>query len=263
MNKRQKAKPSACSSLKSQTRAQLTIFIIVAIFIIGLVIIYFAFQQDLIKQPLNPDVERVYNFVQSCIEEEGIEIIYRIGDGGGYYFPPNLSTESGVPYYFYNGQNYMLTKKQIEEEISFFMNELLFFCTRNFVDFSDLNISQDEIKTKTTIEDEKVILNVNYPITIIKNEDKTLIKDFKSEIPIRLGIVYDSVAKFLQAQIGNEGICLSCLLEISEKNDLYVDMMDYDEQTTIFVFRDENSKINDETFVWVFANRYGVENEEV
>ena len=242
-------------------KAQLTIFVIAAIFVVGAVLLYFAFQQGLIQQPLNPDAERVYNFVQTCIEEKSIETIYQVGENGGYFFPPNISLDSGTVIYYENGRNLMPSKKQVEDEISFFLNEKLFFCTRNFIDFPDLQISQSEISTKITIEDEKIILNVNYPLTITKGEDKSLIKDFKIEIPIRLGIIYNSVAEFMQTQKESEGICLSCLLEISEKNDLFVDMMDYDEQTTIFVFRDENSKIKDEIFVWVFANEYEIKNE--
>ena len=83
-------------------RGQLTIFVIAAILVVGAVLLYFAFQQGLIQQPLNADAERVYNFVQTCIEEKSVETIYQIGENGGYFFPPNLSTESGVPYYFYN-----------------------------------------------------------------------------------------------------------------------------------------------------------------
>ncbi|MEK6819848.1 MAG: hypothetical protein AABY03_01460, partial [Nanoarchaeota archaeon] len=86
---------------------QLTIFVIVAIFIIGSVLLYFAFQSGLIQQPLNPDAERIYNFVQTCIEEESIETIYQIGQNGGYSFPTNLSLDSGVAVYYESGQNNM------------------------------------------------------------------------------------------------------------------------------------------------------------
>src|SRR3989344_1363735 len=101
-------------------KAQLTIFVIAAIFVVGAVLLYFAFQQGLIQKPLNLDAERVYNFVQTCVEEESIKTIYQVGENGGYFFPVNLSTESGVPIYYENGQNLMPSKEQIEDEISFF-----------------------------------------------------------------------------------------------------------------------------------------------
>ena len=239
-----------------QKRAQLTIFIIAAIFLAGIVFLFFAFQEGFLsEQSLSPDAEKIYSFVQNCIEQESAKTIYQVGFNGGYFFPPNLSTDSGVAIYLKDGKNYMPSKVQVENEISFFMNQKLFFCTKNFVDFPDLNISQQEINTKTTIQDESVLFNVDYPITVIKGADKTLIKDFKHEVPIRMGTVYNSVYEFSRNQT-SDGICLSCMLEISERNDLYVDMGDYDDKTTIFTFRDKNSKINNVSFEWIFANEY-------
>ncbi|MBI4116721.1 hypothetical protein HY449_03170 [Candidatus Pacearchaeota archaeon] len=237
-------------------KGQLTIFIILALVLVGAVVLFFAFQNNLIRQPTNPDAGRVQNFVQNCIKQEGEETIYQTGKNGGYFFPPNFSLPSGVAIYYANNKNYVPSKKQIEDEISFFMNEKLFFCARNFADFPDLEITQGEIKTQTDVQDNKVVFNVNYPIRISKDKDVSLLNNFKQEISIRAGIVYASVAEFMRNKT-SEGICISCMLEISEKNDLYVEMMDYDENTTIFIFRDKNSKINNEDFTWIFAERYG------
>ena len=74
-----------------------------------------------------------------------------------------------------------------------------------------------------------------------------------------MGIVYDSIEKIIKEQLNHESICLSCILDVSLENDLYVDMMDYDEKSVIFIFRDENSIINNKTYEFVFANKYEVE----
>jgi hypothetical protein len=207
----------------------------------------------------SPEVESVYLFVDNCIDEVGSEVIYKIGENGGYYFPPNFSTESGIPYYYSNGKSYMPSKEEIEKEISFFVSEKLFFCTRNFIDFPNFEITQRDIKTKTTIKDDGVNLNINYPISITHGESTSIIEDLEKEIPVRLGIVYDSIEKIIKEQLSHEDICLSCILDVSLENDLYVDMMDYDEETVIFIFRDENSIINNKTYEFVFANKYEVE----
>ena len=240
-------------------RGQLTIFVIIAILIVGMILLFFIIREGILQNPLAVESKEVYNFVQNCIEQEGIEIIYDIGRNGGYSFPSEFSTGLGTPFYYHDGKNYMPSEEQVENEISLYLDKILFFCTKNFVDFIDLNIDQREVKTKTEIRDEEVILNVNYPISISKGNNTALLKDFQVKIPVRLGIVYDSVAKIIQDQIDEESICLSCLLDISLENDLYVDMMDYNKEITIFIFRDENSKINDETFVWAFANKYKIE----
>jgi len=237
-------------------RGQLTIYILIAILIVSTILIYFSLRGDILQNVISSPSDEVSLFVQDCIESEGANVIYTIGKNGGYYIPTDFSIDIGIPYYSSDGENYMPSKESVENEISFYLSEVLFLCTKNFVDFSNFNISQSEIKTNVNIDDDKISLNVNYPIRIIKGEDVSLIEEFEAEIPVRLGIVYDSISEFTQEQISHDGICLSCMLEISLKNDLFVDMFDYDDSTTVFFFRDENSKINDIPFTWVFANKY-------
>ncbi len=241
--------------MKNQ-KGQITIFIIMGIILVVGVAIFFYARSQISITGYPPGIKNVYGFVEKCIEETGDEVVYDIGAGGGYYFPPEFSTSTGVPIYYSEGKNYMPSKSQIEEEISNFVEETLFFCTRNFVDFPELEITQREIKAETSIRDEEVILKIDYPISITKARSTIVLKEFKDiKIPVRFGVVYDSV-KQLNEQSVNESICLSCALDIALKNDLYVNMMDYGENTTIFIFRDENSVINNKTFNFIFANQY-------
>ena len=238
-----------------EKRGQLTIFIIVALVVIGFVVLFFAFQNNLIQQPTNPNADRVSNFVKDCIEQEGIKAVYQVGRNGGYFFAPNKSTESGIAIYYELGKVYIPSKKQVEDEISFLLGERVFFCTNYFENFLDINVTDAELSIKTDIQNEKVIFNVDYPITIAKGESKSTLKNFNVEIPIRAGIVYNSVAEFMRNQTAGN-ICLSCLSDILTKNNIQVDMRDYDEDKVVFIFKDENSKINNETFAWIFANDY-------
>ncbi|MDP2672954.1 MAG: hypothetical protein Q8O84_04030 [Nanoarchaeota archaeon] len=236
-------------------RGQITIFIIVAILIIGAVALFFTFRGNIQKEVYTPEVAPIKNFVGECIEDTAEEVIYNVGQGGGHYFPPEKSTETGIAYYLIGNRSYMPSKENIEKEISFFISEKLFFCTRNFVDFSEYEISQGEIRTKTKILENEVLLNVDYPLMIKKGESVLRIKNFEIEIPVRAGLIYDSVFGFI-SQGAEQGICLTCLSNISETNDLYDDMFDYDNETTIFIFKDENSQLNEKPFEWVFANKY-------
>ncbi len=236
-----------------QKRGQITIFIIIAIIIVAGIAIFFSVRSQISIINYPPEIQNVYSFVEKCIEETGNEVVYNVGTGGGYYLPPEFSTDTGVPIYYSDGKDYMPSKIQIENEISDFAGETLFFCTRNFVDFPELEITQGEIKTKTVIKENEIILNVNYPISITKAGSTIVLNEFKNiKIPVRLGIVYDSVKKFNDEAI-NDSICLSCGFDIAVENDLYVDMMDYNESTIIFIFSDENSIINNQTFNFVFA----------
>jgi hypothetical protein len=238
-------------------RGQLTIFIIIAIIAAGVVVVFFAFREGMTLEKMSPEVENVYSFIEECIKDVGEKGVYRVGAGGGYYIASNFSTDNGIPYYFANKKNYMPSKEQMGKEIGSFVSEQLLLCTRNFTDFPNLDIRQEKINTFVEITDEKVILSVNYPIRIIHGERRSILSEFNGrEIRVRFGTVYNAIDTLMQEQLKSEGICLSCMLDVSLKNDLYVDMIDYNDKTVIFIFSDENSKLNGKPFEFVFANEY-------
>jgi hypothetical protein len=234
--------------------AQLTIFIIVCVILVAVVGLFFAFRGGIISEYSISDTSNVKSFVDDCINEVGIEVLKQISEGGGYYFSSNESTSSGLAIYYSQGQNFLPTKEEIENEISFYVAENLFFCTKNFVNFPDLEIKQSPINVETKITDEEVVLNVNYPIRITKGDSSDLIRDFEKNFFVRLGIVYELSKEIVQTS--RENICLSCILDISLENDLYVDMNDLDNNKVMFAVRDENSKLNGENLEWVFVIDY-------
>ena len=231
-------------------KGQLTIFIILALVILGGVVLFFSLQKGLIQQPFNPDADRVKNSVQNCIEKEGFDAIYQIGQNGGYSSKANPSTDSGIPYYFYNNRNYMPSKEKIETEISNALDIRLDSCKNLSRTFTDLNVTFGNPSSQASVQDEKVILNANYPVRVAKGEDVSLIKSFKVEVPVRLGFVYNSISKFIQISNGN-GLCLSCINDISQKDNLNVEI------TIIFAFRDETTSTSAGFFELNFANKYG------
>lgn len=237
-------------------RGQLTIFIIVLIFMIGMVGIFFSLRNSVDIKSSGIDSDEIFNFVQNCVEQSATESISAIGYGGGYLNVPEPSLEGLVPLYYRNNTNYMPEKSKVAEEISRYVDESVLICTDNFSNFPDFKISRGEITTSTNVGEESVLIKVDYPITIRMGNETAILKNFETEIPIRLGMIYDSIESVMEKQTEHEGICLSCILKVSLKNDFYVDMYDYDEETVVFVFRDENSEINNEAFEFVFANVY-------
>ena len=241
-----------------EKRAQVTIFIVIGIILVASIAVFFLIKGKVINKPeVTPETQNIYSFIEECIKQTGEEVVYRISNNGGYYFSPEFSTESGVPIYYSEGKNYMPAKKNIEDEISDFVSKKLFFCARNFADFPDYKIKQSEIKTETSILDNKVILNIEYPLEITKGEKTNYLSNFENiEIPARLGIIYNAVYNLTQEQLTSNAICLNCLSDIVSINDLYVDMIDYDDETMLFIFRDENSKINNQSLKFIYASRY-------
>ena len=152
----------------------------------------------------------------------------------------------------------MPTKEIVEREISLYMNSLLPYCTNGFVNFSDFNITEGEINTKTEIKEGEIIFNVDYPLAIRKGDSSDIIKEFKNiKITADVLSIYNIIGTIINDQVrrGNEGICLSCIYEIASKNDLIIDMAS-SEEGIIFTVRDENQIIKGATLEWRFANKY-------
>ncbi len=237
-------------------RGQVTLFIIIAIVLVGAVGLYLSLSGK-IGGATPTEVEEVYVFVQECIENTGEEAVFEISKNGGYYIAPDFSIDNGIPYYYAEGISYMPSKEDVAQSLSRYINDALFFCTRGFADFTEYQIDEEDVQTTTEIQDEKVILNIEYPLRISKGENIYQLRDFKDiEVNVRLGVIYDSVAQIITDQLTQEDICLSCILDITLENDLYVDMVDYDDETVVFIVRDETVEMEGVFLEYIFANKY-------
>ena len=240
--------------------AQLTIFIIISILIVAVVVLFFTLRGNLNLpgKPVSPETTKIKNFVQTCLDDSLESVVFKVGENGGYYFPPKVSTPVlEVPYYIKDNKNLMPPKENIENEISRGIARELIFCLEDFSLFPEYEITKGKMThPEVVIESERVLVEVNYPLTIQKDGSKSKIEDFSSEVPVRLGIVYDAVAEFVEEDLKTEGLCISCLFDISEKNGFKSSYPNYDDNTYIFIIEDPQSKLNNKEFVYVFANEY-------
>ena len=241
-------------------RAQLIIFIIIAILIVAVVALFFSLRGNLKLpgKPASPETAEIQNFVQECLDDSLEEVVFKVGENGGYYFPPKVSTPVlEVPYYIKNNKNLMPSKEDIEREISRGIERELFFCIEDFTFFeNEYEITKGKITPpEVVIEPERVLIEMNYPLTIQKGDSKSKIEDFNSEVPVRLGIVYDAVARFVEEEIKTPEMCVNCLLEVLGEG-LYINNFKENDNTEIFVLTDYNSIINKKKFIYNFANEY-------
>jgi len=228
-----------------------TIFIIIAIIIVAAVALYFMFRESKdTEKPVYTESAQVYNFVQECLEITSKQSLYFIGLHGGYFIPPEKSTVYGVPYYIYLGDYLFPSINKIEDEISIFVESSLILCVEDFEDFKEFKIDQGEVEAVTSIRDKFVSIKVNYPLTIKKGESVSRIKDFESEIPVRLSVLHNASKFILDSHFENSGkLCLSCLLEYQKENSLQVNMQS-NEETIVYEIVDTLStlKIKEDEF---------------
>lgn len=236
---------------------QVAIFVIVAILIVSVVVLFFVLREGVGRD--SPELNNVNSFVRDCIRSSGEDVLYELGQHGGYFIPTKLSTNSGVAYYIFEDTNFLPLREKVEDEISDYVGKELFFCVNDFVDFPDFEVEQDRIIVETEMRGNKVILDVRYPLYITKGDSAYSLEEFEDiKLSVRLEVVYNVAFKIIEEQLENpESICLSCLVNLGIENDLYIDMFNYDEDTVIYIIRDKNSPIDNEPYEFKFAVRYG------
>lgn len=244
--------------LINSKRSQITIFIIVAVIIVASIAIFFAYKSDLpIGKKYPSEVSQIANFIQQCLDKSAEESIYLIGQKGGYK-NPEFITESGETYYLIDGKNYFPSKEQIEDEISLEIESKMFICLDYFSAFPEYEVEQGNLKSSSEIRDSEVILKIEYPLAIKRGESVSVIKDFISEIPARVGIVHETVSEFIFEQEKNieNGVCLNCLPEDFGENGLYLNITAEGNKTSVFRIVDNTSLLNKKPFEWVFAIKF-------
>lgn len=245
-------------------RGQLTIFIIIGILIVALVVGFFLIRNNKDDQQIGLQTDSITDFVQNCLEDTGKYSLYLVGLHGGYYISPEESTLFGVPYYSYENKINFPSKDKIESEISELVEDLLPACTDEFKSFSDFDIDEGEIKVNTTIKEDYVFIQIEYPIRVIKGEETYLLKEFNTEIPVRLSILHDASKLILDYQIENPGkICLSCLSNFQNENNIQINMQSFNESIVYeIVDKDSTLELNNqsdfepENYKFKFAVKY-------
>ena len=107
-------------------------------------------------------------------------------------------------------------------------------------------------ESNTKIFDDKVIIDVVYPLKITKDKSTFTLKDFKNnEFNVRLGLIYNTSNQIVNEQINNlTTICLSCINKLAVNN-IVIDVNDYNTYRE-YAIKDEKSKINGEPYEFRF-----------
>ena len=235
-------------------RGQITIFIIVAILLIAVAVLFFVFRSSLGfgQSSLDPETEKVFLFVQDCTQRTFKDSLYNIGQRGGYYTPQTLINSNGVPYYIYKGKVYYPTLENVSKEIESYVDANIDYCLGEFKEFPQYNISKGKENSKVNIKEKEIDLEMNYPITIHRVEEKTDIETFKVNAYSRLKEMHDFAGKII-GNYSTDGLCLSCIQEISEKQNFKVEISNDNEGITIGII-DQTPKAENYEFKFGIYN---------
>lgn len=192
-------------------KAQLTIFIIVAILIIALVAGYFILRNTRTQEQIPASIEPVYTTFLSCVEENLLTGISVLESQGGYIQLPEFEPGSKympfssqldflgnpIPYWYYvSGNNIQKeqvpTKKQMESQLAEFVEEKIVSCRFDNYYEQGFEITTQTPQAEVSIKDQEVEINLDMNLNIQKEEESTIINSHKIITSSNLGKLYDT-----------------------------------------------------------------------
>jgi len=199
-------------------RGQVTVFVIVGILVIlAFLLFFYLIEKTTIFTPdvvIPQEVAPVKRYVESCVQDIGEKTVIKLGMQSGYVeIPEEIAMNPGayisvggpikLPYWYLNGIDTSPTLANMQSQISDYVSKNLKSCLRNFSDFDEFIIEEKgEIKTKTVIAEEEVVITIDYPL-VIKNKmgDKiTTLSKYAASVPVRLKKIYRLAKEIMKSE---------------------------------------------------------------
>ncbi len=204
----------------SLRRAQISVYIIIAIVLVVLIVFLFAVTRDVGDQQIPQELKPVFDYYSECIEGEVRTAVNLAGTGGGRIFIEDYVPGSeyapfsshlnflGSPVeYWYsiegNGiiKDNVPTLSEIEEEMARFVEEGIRNCDFEYFYSQGFEIQTEEPIVEVNILEGKVEASVDSPLSVSR-ADETATKDsYNIEIESKFGKFYN-----LASEIYNEEV---------------------------------------------------------
>ena len=204
-------------------RGQITVYVILGIVIVAALVGVFLlrgyitkseFEREAEKFKVNNDFVPIYNSYTDCVEsitKDGIDIL---ASQGGYIKIPRYEyvTNPLVPfsnkldffgnnnieiaYWFYETGNGIQTEKiptldEMQQSLSEYINDNLFFCTSNFTDYNEYIINDfKNFNTKVQITDNNIFVKVLSNFNVDYKGVNQKFDDLKISVDSSLGYLY-------------------------------------------------------------------------
>jgi len=238
-------------------RGQITIFIIVAIAIVGAITAVIIFRENLFQPggALPPETREIKSIISECVFANLVEGSVLVGIQGGYAIPPENALETNfsyIAYGYYQGKNALATKEIIEKQISLYTETSLVFCIDSS-EFPNVEIEFKDIVATTKIDQKKVSTSVRFPFTLTKENASSRIDDaYYAEHKINLG-EFHTIAQ----EIVKKELVAPTIVDISYLTNLSYDVSLLHQGNDIIVYSISNFIINEteNEYTFRFANK--------
>ncbi len=204
---------------KRGKKAQVTIFIIIAIVIVAMVVLFFVFRGDVQKQQIPAFVEPIENSFLFCLEENALTGITLLGLNGGNledidfepgseYMPFSSHLNfvgNEIPYWFYVSGNNLPRENvpsiaEMETQLENYVEENLQGCAFEEFYGQDYDFEKGFADATVNIENNKIMLELDMDLSVSKGEDSFVVRDHSIEINSKLGSLYNDAVEIYEQE---------------------------------------------------------------
>jgi len=210
----EKEEKRVANSYNNSKKAQVTVFIILAIVIVAGIVLFFVFRGSLFQTSIPSELRPVYDFYLSCVDEEILVGSIILGQQAGYIEQPAFSPGSvympfsnqldflgvGVPYWYYISGNGIVgeqvpTIQGMEEELEDFIRN------QRGCDFSEFYGKGYEIQIEditnvdVKIKDNGIETSIEQEMVITLEDTSWTSSRHNSEVDSSLGRLYGLAKK--------------------------------------------------------------------
>jgi hypothetical protein len=193
---------------------QITIFIILAILIVAGIGIYFVFRGNLFQQKLPAELEPVYSYYLSCVENNALDGALILGEQAGYIEQPEFSPGSqympfssqlnflgiGVPYWYYisgNGvsKEQIPSKSKMQVQLNDFLKQRVSECDFSSFEEQGFVVNLGEVEAETLINERTIDVKLKQDLSLNFGETTWSGSNHNINLNSNLGRFYDLAQK--------------------------------------------------------------------
>lgn len=225
-------------------RAQVTIFIIIAIILVAGISLFF-----LVKNNSPPAIENIrsniqpaYLVIQSCLKETGENALYKLGENGGVIWP--LKTlSSGETYY--TSDDRFSTLGELEGSISMYVNENMNACLEKYsLNLSGFKINNKNFTIQTQIKQGSILFGYSRGYILIERQETIYeLKNFDVSFETDFLNIYNLSLELKERYFRNNGTDLTYLSSL-ENNDIQIFFDEYPSYTLITLLHNKGVENN-------------------
>jgi hypothetical protein len=208
----------SCFSRGTRKKAQVTIFIILGLVIVGGIVAYFTLRDNFQGTSIPEDLKPVYDYYISCLEDRTSEGIALLGEQGGRidtgdfepgsaYMPFSSHLDfmgQAVPYWMYVSGNNLLresvpTKGEMERELGKYVGDRVGLCDWSSFETAGFDVFVDSPRddpagsdgVAVKISELDVEVSVNNKISIFLGNSSVVVYSHDLEVTSKIGRFYE------------------------------------------------------------------------